>query len=206
MADDIKSVEEGRRRADVSRRELFKMGAAATVAASFALGKAAAARSSAAAAPPAGAQIAGAKKFFTADEFALVDELSEVIIPTDAHSPGARAAKVAAFIDFQLGEAWEEKDRTNWRDGLKTVNRISQEVAGKTFMQSTPQQRVATLTRMALNEDNPTKPEELFFKDLKSRVVYAYYSSEIGIHQEMEYKGNTYLTEFVGYDVTKPNG
>jgi hypothetical protein len=37
---------------------------------------------------------------------------------------------------------------------------------------------------------------------LKSRVVQAYYTSEIGIKQEMEYKGNSYLTEFVGVDVT----
>ena len=45
-----------------------------------------------------------------------------MIIPTDEHSPGARAAKVAAYIDFRLAEAWEEKDRTDWRDGLKRVD------------------------------------------------------------------------------------
>ena len=56
---------------------------------------------------------------------------------------------------------------------------------------------------MAQNEDKPQKPEELFFKELKSRVVYAYYTSEIGMKQEMEYKGNTLLTEFVGEDVSK---
>ena len=32
----------------------------------------------------------------------------------------------------------------------------------------------------------------------KRRTARAYYTSKIGIHQEMEYKGNTLLMEFVG--------
>ena len=58
------------------------------------------------------------------------------------------------------------------------------------------------LTRIARNEANPQTPEEIFFAKLKSRVVQAYYTSEIGIRQDMEYKGNSYLTEFVVFDVS----
>jgi hypothetical protein len=32
-------------------------------------------------------------------------------------------------------------------------------------------------------------------------VARAYYTSQIGIQQELEYKGNTHLEEFVGHDV-----
>jgi hypothetical protein len=42
----------------------------------------------------------------------------------------------------------------------------------------------------------------VFFAELKSKVVHAYYTSEIGIKQEMEYKGNTYQNEFSGFDVS----
>ena len=45
-----------------------------------------------------------APAFFTPEEFRMVDELSEIIIPADDHSPGARAAKCASFIDQSL--AW----------------------------------------------------------------------------------------------------
>ncbi len=69
-------------------------------------------------------------------------------------------------------------------------------------MQSSADERLAILTRMAQNEGQPQKPEEIFFARLKSRVVQTYYTSEIGIKQEMEYKGNSYLTEFVGFDVS----
>ena len=144
-----------------------------------------------------------AYRFFTPDEFATVDELSELIIPTDEHSPGARAAKVAEYIDRRLAESFEDEPKLQWREGLKLVDQISVEMNGRPFMRASQDQRVAVLTRMARNESNPEKPEEKFFVELKSRVARAYYTSKIGIHGELEYKGNTYLREFAGIDVSK---
>jgi glucoside 3-dehydrogenase (cytochrome c) hitch-hiker subunit len=140
--------------------------------------------------------------FFTKQEFALVDELTELIIPADDHSPGARAAQVAGYIDFRLSESFVEEPKLLWRESLKLVEQLSQEMHGKTFLEASQEQRIALLTRISQNEMKPIKPEELFFRELKSRTAHAYYSSKIGIHTEMEYKGNTYLKEFVGYDAT----
>jgi hypothetical protein len=179
----------------LTRRDAIKLGAAATITASLALGETLTAQ-----APPASATTP--RVFFTPEELALVDELSELIIPTDEHSPGARSARVAAYIDSRLAEAWDEKDRTTWRQGLAGIERLSRAGGGTTFLQSSPDQRVALLTRIAANEHRPKTPEELFFVELKTRVVRAYYTSEIGIKQELEYKGNSYLAEFVGTDVS----
>lgn len=150
------------------------------------------------------AQVAQGKAplFFTKEEFALVDELTELIIPADDHSPGARAALVAGYIDFRLSESFEGQPKTLWREGLKLIEQLSQEMHGKSFLASSPEQRIALLTRISQNETKPVKPEELFFKELKSRTARAYYTTRIGIHTEMEYKGNTYLKEFAGYDPT----
>jgi len=175
---------------DLGRRDLIKLGAAATVAATVGLGT-----------PLAAAQ-AAAPVFLTSEELALLDELSEMIIPSDDHSPGARAARVAAIIDAELGETFEEQERTDWRAGLRRVDALSQDMNRRAFMQSSATERMAVLTRMAQNESKPEKPEETFFVTLKSRVVDVYYSTEIGIKQEMGYLGNTYLKEFVGTDVS----
>jgi len=140
--------------------------------------------------------------FFTKEEFALVDELTELIIPADDHSPGAREAQAAAYIDFRLSDSFDDQPRTLWRDGLKLIEQISQEMHGRSFLACTPEERVALLTRISQNESSPVKPEELFFRELKSRTARAYYTSKIGIHNEMEYKGNVSLKEFVGYDAT----
>lgn len=141
---------------------------------------------------------AGAPRFFTPEEFALLDELTELIIPADDHSPGARAAEVAAYIDARLAESFEDEPRQTWRAGLKLVDEISGEMHRQPFMRATPEQRVALLTRISQNEAKPEKAEERFFGELKARTARAYYTSRIGIRLEMEYKGNTYLKEFVG--------
>jgi hypothetical protein len=41
-------------------------------------------------------------------------------------------------------------------------------------------------------------PLEAFFADTKQATINGYYTSEIGIHQDLRYKGNTLLGEFVG--------
>jgi gluconate 2-dehydrogenase subunit 3-like protein len=64
-------------------------------------------------------------------------------------------------------------------------------------------QRVAVLERMAQKGSILVRPEEKFFVELKSSVASAYYTSKIGIHDELEYKGNTYLREFAGVEVSK---
>jgi len=143
------------------------------------------------------------RRFFTQAEFAMVDELGELIIPADDHSPGARAAKAAEYIDQRLAETWEEESKREWREGLKSIDQISNEMNGRPFMKASQEQRVALLERIARNETNAQKPEEKFFVELKSRVAHAYYTSKIGLHNELEYKGNTYLREFAGEDVSK---
>ncbi len=170
----------------VTRREMLKATAAATVAV-----------------PAFGEPKSKAKAhlFFTPQEFAMVDELTEIIIPTDEHSPGARAAKVAAYIDARLAEAFTNEPREQWRTGLKLIDVLSQKMHDKIFLKATPEQREAVVAKMAQSEQKPKLPEEEFFAELKQRTASGYYTSKIGIHQEMEYKGNTYLKEYVGEEV-----
>lgn len=142
--------------------------------------------------------------FFTPDEYRLVDELTELILPADEHSPGARAAGVAAYIDRRLAESSEAEVKQQWRDGLKRLEALSQGMNGRPLLQASSEQRIALLERIARNERDPKEPEEVFFKELKARTVRAYYTSKAGIHAEMEYKGNTYLEEFAGYEAKPP--
>src|SRR4051812_38381165 len=59
--------------------------------------------------PPAKAgETKSATRFFTPAQHALVEELSETIIPTDSHSGGAKAAKVADYIEQVLRESVDD--------------------------------------------------------------------------------------------------
>jgi hypothetical protein len=146
------------------------------------------------------ARAAGGPKFFTPDEYALVDELTELIIPADQKSGGAKAARVAEYVDGRLAEAFEQKERDAWRQGLKLVNSISEQMHAGAFLKSTAAQRVAVLTRMAANEQAHKAPEEVFFQRLKAFTIQGYYTSKIGIHDDLEYKGNTFQQgDYAGY-------
>ncbi len=141
-------------------------------------------------------------KFLTKEEFAMLDELTEMIIPTDEHSPGAHAAKCADYIDGWLAKNFDDDVRTKFREGLKSVDALSHQMNGHTFMQATEPERLAVLTKLAEHEADPKTPEDKFFDALKDRTVHAYYTSDIGIHKEMEYKGNTLQQEYSGIDVS----
>ena len=167
---------------DIERRELFKIAAATAYAAKFGVAQ-------------------EQQRFFTPQEFVVVDELAEIIIPADDHSPGARAAGAAAYIDARLAESREADKKDLWRKGVQLVNHASLQMHGKTFLETAPAQRAAVVERMAQNEEEPKSPEEMFFKELKRATVNAYYTSKIGIHQEMEYKGNVMLNQFVGTEL-----
>ncbi len=140
-----------------------------------------------------------ALKFFTAAQHRTVDALTEVIIPTDERSPGARAAKVADYLDFILNESSAEA-RQAWKDGLASLDAASTTQFSKPFADLTGEQQVAIVTEAARNEGNPTTPLEKFFGEAKGRTIHGYYTSEIGIHRELKYRGNQFLPEFVGCD------
>ena len=133
----------------------------------------------------------GSPLFFTRDEFALLDELTELLIPADDHSPGAHAAGVAAYIDRTVAEAYVPDEKTSWRKGLAAIGQLLHEGDA---------QPAAVLTKLAAKEKDPQTEAEKFFTQLKETAAFAYYSSSIGIHQEMGYLGNVILQEFRGYE------
>ncbi len=126
------------------------------------------------------AKAASPHRFFTEAEYEVVDQLTEMIIPADEKSGGAKAARVANYIDARLAEAFLPEDREQWRAGLKP------------FVDAAADQRSALLVRIAANEKNPKTQEEHFFGVLKDATIHGYYTSKIGIHDDLDYKGNVY--------------
>lgn len=168
---------------NLNRRDVFKLFTAAALAGPLAL-----------AAPEPGAPI-----FFTKEEFATLDALTNLIIPTDDHSPGAREAGVAQYIDRSVAEAFLPEDKSSWRKGLSSVDQLSQSMFSNAFLKLNEDQQTELLKKISQNERHAQTEPEKFFTQLKETTAFAYYSSEIGIHKEIEYKGNVILEQFVGY-------
>src|SRR5947208_16392160 len=77
-------------------------------------------------------------RFLTPEQFALLDELTELIIPADDHSPGARAAEVARYIDCRLAESPEPDWQAPWRSGLEPAGGPCRELHGKSCLDADP--------------------------------------------------------------------
>jgi gluconate 2-dehydrogenase gamma chain len=142
-------------------------------------------------------------RFFTPDEFALADAVSELLIPADEHSGGARAAAVVPYIDAYLADAFGDEPKRTWREGLKQLDDLARRTRGAGFVQLRPADQTALLSELAAHEQEPRSDEDRFFVEFKRRVVHAYYTSKVGIHDELEYRGNVMLDEFAGVDVSR---
>ena len=134
-------------------------------------------------AAPAASTSAYALQFFTEEESRLLDQLMEMIIPADDHSPGANEAQTNLFADIMVAGS-SESVKKQWREGIQLIRE-----AGGSSMAD-------VLERAAANEENPKTDLDRFFVLLKQMTVNGYYTSAIGIHKDMEYVGNAYLAAF----------
>ncbi len=143
-------------------------------------------------------------RFLTSTQNHFVEILADLIIP-ETETPGASAALVNQHIDLILSEETKEQQRT-FLEGLDAIDRISRSRHGEPFSKLSQDQQVALLTRLADDSSKSSEEEPLesktagrrFFLDIRRRTVFAYYTSRVGIHEELEYKGKQVLTEWKG--------
>jgi hypothetical protein len=136
-------------------------------------------------------------KVFSAPQFEALEVLVEAIIPTDDRSPGAKQARVGDYIDLLLSEAARPLT-LQWFGGLAALDAEAQARYRAPFSRLNAGQIDAIMQIISRNEKTPQTPLEAFFVMAKQATVRGYYTSNIGIHQELRYKGNQFLREFVG--------
>jgi glucoside 3-dehydrogenase (cytochrome c) hitch-hiker subunit len=82
---------------------------------------------------------------FTPDEVAYLDEIADTILPTTS-TPGAKAAKTGELMARIVNDSYSPEDQKIFRAGMVKLDDASKDKnGGKTFMQATPEQRLALL-------------------------------------------------------------
>jgi len=127
-----------------------------------------------------------------------VTVLSELIIP-QTDTPGARAALVNRFIDRVLADA-EEAERKAFLKGLAWLDARSHELFGSDFVEAAPDRQTALLTILSSPENRTLEDQRgvELVQAAKDLTVTGYYTSGIGLEQELGDDGNMFLTEFEG--------
>ena len=123
-------------------------------------------------------------QFFSEEDSRLLDQLMEMIIPADDHSPGAHETQTNLFADLMVATS-EDAVKKQWQEGIRLIR---EEAAHSSLDEA--------LRKAAANEEDPKTDLDRFFVQLKQMTVYGYYTSATGIHKEMEYVGNTYLAAY----------
>jgi len=136
-------------------------------------------------------------KALTPAQFQTLEALVEMIIPADDRSPGAKQARVADYIDLLLSES-EPEQRLRWIGGVAALDAEASARFKTPFVKLGAAQSDAILHDISRNELAPQSALEEFFVMAKQATIRGYYTSELGIHQELRYKGNKFLREFVG--------
>ena len=124
--------------------------------------------------------------------------LTELIIP-QTDTPGAKAAGVNRFIDTVLVDA-RPADRERFLRGLAWMDERSRALSSKDFLAATTTEQAALLTRLS-TEGNPDAEDRIgveFFQAIKSMTINGYYTTEIGLRQELGDSGQLFLGQFEG--------
>ena len=136
-------------------------------------------------------------KILSPSQFAALGVLVDAIIPTDDRSPGAKQARVADYIDLLLSEV-DREVALEWFGGLAALDAEASSRFRAPFTRLSARQIDAILRDISRNERAPQTPLDAFFVMAKQATIRGYYTSKIGIHEELRYKGNQFLREFVG--------
>ena len=121
-------------------------------------------------------------QFFSAREYAIVERLTEIIIPND-RTPGAKEAGVAEFIDFMV--ASDPDAQYGFRTGLAWLDAYSEQRVAKRFLELTPEAQISLLTPLGFKDKAGAGSEEgrRFFRMIREYTVTGFYTSEIGFKE-----------------------
>ena len=131
--------------------------------------------------------------FFTAAEYALLERLTAIIIPSD-ETPGADQAGVAEFIDVMT--ARDPDLQQAFRTGFRWLNAHSRKLAGQLFLALTSEEQVLLLEPLAYKKKFRPGEEvgRRFFNLMREYTIMGFYTSEVGL-KELDFPGLRFYAE-----------
>ncbi len=127
-------------------------------------------------------------QFFSSEQIPVISELTEAILPR-TKTPGAKDLHADQFIDQLLKRVLSPDDQKSFLKGMDAFEAKSKEVNGKSFMDSSPEQRTKLLHKLE-SETRKTTPSIWgismkenegplpFYRRVKELTLLAFFTSE----------------------------
>jgi len=127
-------------------------------------------------------------QFFSSSQAATISELTETILPK-TKTPGAKDLHIDQFVDKLIKQVLSSEDQEKLLKGMDAFDAESKELNGKTFIDSSPEERAKLLTKLEdesekvtgniwgfpLKKDPPPVP---FYRQIKELTLLGYFTSQ----------------------------
>ena len=129
----------------------------------------------------------GVSMIFTPEDIAFLDEVADTILPP-TKTPGAKAAKVGQFMTVMVNDCYEAADQKIFHEGMNKLDEASNKKSGKSFIESSPQQRKDLLIELDKELKAYKKKTDDYFDSLSDEKKHEMASQKDrdGIDQKTE--------------------
>lgn len=142
-------------------------------------------------------------RFFNDADFQTISRIAELIIP-ETDTPGAIRAGVPSYIDLIIARNTNQQLLT--ADGLRWIDAEANRMAQKRFIELSEAEQLSILEPLCeacdSGKTNPGRSVQ-FFALIKNLTADGYYTSKIGLMDELQYKGNKVSSSYPSCDAFK---
>ena len=107
---------------------------------------------------------------FTVEDIAFLDEIAETILP-ETKTPGAKAAKVGAFMTVMVTDSYSPRDQQAFRDGMRALDDASKKANNVGFMAATPAQRLSLLNTLDREQKAERDSRDITYRAVRQRLL-----------------------------------
>lgn len=122
------------------------------------------------------------------DNFAFLETLAEIILPKTTESPGAGDVQVSLFLDSFVSKVYDEAKQKQFNNDLAILEKECKAKYGKILVACDDNEKVEFVKGLESSEYEPAVniwgnqvfegSEMPFYKQLKSMILWAYFTSE----------------------------
>ncbi len=124
--------------------------------------------------------------FYSATDEEILGEFSEIILPTTAKSPGAKAAGVGVLIPLIIKDCFPPNLQNLFKNGFEDMLAQCKTKFNKEFLSLNAEEKTQLMNALKQDAiDNNKEPS--FFLIARDLTILGYFSSEIGCTMAREY-------------------